>query len=84
MVKLICGEVVDLFDVLGDVFDLKESLLYCDFGEVERSLVFFLIMMCNCVKGILIYLEEFMFRKILCIKVNYWLISCINSVLDKI
>ena len=84
MVKLTCGEVADSFDVLGDALDSKESPLYCDSGEAERSLVLFLTMMCNCAKGISIYLEEFMLRKILRIKANHRLTSRINSVLDKI
>ena len=84
MVMLTCGEVAYSFDVLGDALDSEESPSYCDSGEAERSLVLFLTMMCNCGKGISIHLEEVMLRKILRIKSNHRLTSCINSVLDKI
>lgn len=78
-----CGEVVFLFDVLGDVFNLEGILVYCILGEVERILVLFLIMFCNCGKGILIFLDEVMLRKILKINFNFCLVSCINSVLEE-
>ena len=84
MVKLTCGDVAPLFDVLGDALDSEYTPSYCNSGEAERTLVLFLTMMCNCGKGISTSLEELMLRKVLNMKSNSRLTSRMNTVLDEI
>ena len=64
MVKLTCGEVASLFDVLGDALSSNGNPTYSTSEESERTLVLFLTMLCNCGKGISASMEGTMLGKI--------------------
>ena len=81
MVKLTCGELASLFDVLADALSSDETPTYSNSGESERTLVLVLTMLCNCGKGISRYMESVMLRKILYITRNPRLPNCIKDVL---
>ena len=70
MVRLTCGEVAPRFDVLGDALSSDDSPTYSTSGEVERSLVLFLTMLCNCGKGISTSVEGIMLKNIFSLKPN--------------
>ena len=70
MVRLTCGEVAPRFDVLGDALSSDDSPTYSTSGEVERSLVLFLTMLCNCGKGISTSVEGIMLKNIFSQKAN--------------
>ena len=84
MVRLMCGEVAPLFDVLGDALNSDDAPTYSASGEAERSLVLFFTMLCNCGKGISTSVEGVMLKKILNLKPNPGLPSRIRDVLVKI
>ena len=84
MVRLMCGEVAPLFDVLGDALNSDDAPTYSASGEAERSLVLFLTMLCNCGKGISTSVEGVMLRKILNVKPNPGLPNRIRDVLVEI
>ena len=81
IVKLTCGKLASLFDVLGDALSSDETPTYSTSGESERTLVFFLTMLCNCGKGISNDMESVMLRKILHITPNPCLPNRIKAVL---
>ena len=81
MVRLTCGELASLFDVLRDALSSDETPTYSTSGESERTLVLFLTMLCNCGKGISHYMESVMLRKILHITPNPCLPNRIKDVL---
>ena len=81
MVKLTCGEVASLFDVLGDALSSDGTPTYSTSGESERTLVLFLTMLCNCGKGISASMEGTMLRKIFNITPNPCLPHRIKDVL---
>ena len=70
MVRLTCGDVAPRFDVLGDALSSDDSPTYSTSGEVERSLVLFLTMLCNCGKGISTSVEGIMLKNIFSLKPN--------------
>ena len=70
MVRLTCGEVAPRFDVLGDALSSDDSPTYSTSGEVERSLVLFLTMLCNCGKGISTSVEGIMLKNVFSQKPN--------------
>jgi len=70
MVRLTCGDVSPRFDVLGDALSSDDSPTYSTSGEVERSLVLFLTMLCNCGKGISTSVEGIMLKNIFSLKPN--------------
>ena len=70
MVRLTCGDVASRFDVLGDALSSDDSPTYSTSGEVERSLVLFLTMLCNCGKGISTSVEGIMLKNIFSLKPN--------------
>ena len=81
MVRLTCGELASLFDVLRDALSSDETPTYSTSGESERTLVLLLTMLCNCGKGISHYMESVMLRKILRITPNPCLPNRIKAVL---
>ena len=81
MVKLTCGEVASLFDVLGDALSSDGTPTYSTSGESERTLVLFLTMLCNCGKGISASMEGTMLGKIFNITTNPCLPHRIRDVL---
>ena len=81
MVKLTCGEVASLFDVLGDALSSDGTPTYSTSGESERTLVLFLTMLCNCGKGISASMEGTMLGKIFNITPNPCLPHRIKEVL---
>ena len=81
MVKLTCGEVASLFDVLGDALSSDGNPTYSTSVESERTLVFFLTMLCNCGKGISASMEGTMLGKIFNITPNPCLPHRIKDVL---
>ena len=84
MVRLTCGEVSPLFDVLGDTLSSNDTPTYIASGEYERSMVLFLTMLCNCGKGISSSVEGIMLRKLLHIKPNYGLPNRIKNLLIEV
>ena len=84
MVRLTCGEVAPLFDVLGDALNSDDAPTYSASGEAERSLVLFFTMLCNCGKGISTSVEGVMLRKILNVKPHPGLPNRIRDVLVEI
>ena len=81
MVKLTCGEVASLFDVLGDALSSDGTPTYSTSGESERTLVLFLTMLCNCGRGISASMEGTMLGKIFNITPNPCLPHRIKEVL---
>ena len=81
MVKLTCGEVASLFDVLGDALSSDGTPTYSTSGESERTLVLFLTMLCNCGRGISASMEGTMLGKIFNITPNPCLPNRIKQVL---
>ena len=81
MVKLTCGEVASLFDVLGDALSSDGTPTYSTSGESERTLVLFLTMLCNCGRGISASMEGTMLGKIFNITPNPCLPNRIKEVL---
>lgn len=84
MVRLICGEVAPLFDVLGDALGSNDTPTYSASGESERSIVLFLTILCNCGKGISSSVEGIMLRKLLLIKPSCCLPNRIKNVLIEV
>ena len=84
MVRLICGEVAPLFDVLGDALSSNDTPTYSASGECERSIVLFLTILCNCGKGISSSVEGIMLRKLLLIKPSCCLPNRIKNVLIEV
>ena len=58
MTRLTCGKEAPLFDVLGDAISSQDT------EEAERALVLVLTMLCNCGKGISIFLDEVLIENI--------------------
>ena len=81
MVKLTCGELTPLFDVLDDS---NNAQTHSTSGETDRSLVLFLTMLCNCGKGISYSVEDILLRKIFNLKPNPCLPSRIKNVLIEV
>ena len=84
MVRLTCGEVAPRFDVLGDALSSDDSATYSTSGEVERSLVLFLTMLCNCGKGISASVEGIMLKNIFSLKPNPRLPNRIKNAVMKV
>ncbi|KAJ7371764.1 TPR and ankyrin repeat-containing protein 1 [Desmophyllum pertusum] len=78
MTRLTCGKEALLFDVLGDAIDSEDT------GEAERALVLVLTMLCNCGKGISIFLDEVILENIFKVKPNPSLPIRIIKVLEEI
>ena len=84
MVKLACGDVAHLFNVLDDALSSDDTPAYNTSGELERSLVLFLTMLCNCGKGISTSVEDIMLKKMFSLKPKSCLPNRINNVLVEV
>ena len=84
MVKLACGDVAHLFNVLGDALSSDDTPAHNASGELERSLVLFLTMLCNCGKGISTSVEDIMLKSIFSLKPKSCLPNRINNVLVEV
>lgn len=78
MTRLTCGKEAPLFDVLGDAISSEDT------EEAERALVLVLTMLCNCGKGISIFLDKVVLESIFKVKPNPRLPIRIGAVLEKI
>jgi len=78
MTRLTCGKVAPLFDVLGDAINSENT------GEAERALVLVLTMLCNCGRGISIFLDEVLLENILKVKTSTRLPHHVSTALEEI
>ncbi len=78
MTRLTCGKEAPLFDVLGDAISSEDT------EEAERALVLVLTMLCNCGKGISIFLDKVVLESIFKVNPNPQLPTRIVAVLEKI
>jgi len=78
MTRLTCGKEAPLFDVLGDAIDSEDT------GEAERALVLVLTMLCNCGRGISIFLDKVLLENILKIKASPRLPHRVSTALEEI
>ena len=78
MTRLTCGKEAPLFDVLGDAISSEDT------EEAERALVLVLTMLCNCGKGISIFLDKVLLESIFKAKPNTRLPIRISTVLEEI
>ena len=78
MTRLTCGKEAPLFDVLGDAIDSEDT------GEAERALVLVLTMLCNCGRGISIFLENVLLENIVKVKTSPHLPNHVNTALEEI
>ena len=78
MTRLTCGKEAPLFDVLGDAIDSEDT------GEAERALVLVLSMLCNCGKGISIFLDKVLLENIIKVKASLRLPNHVNTALEEI
>ena len=84
MVKLACGDVAHLFNVLGDALSSDDTPAHNASGDLERSLVLFFTMLCNCGKGISTSVEDIMLKNIFSLKPKSCLPNRINNVLVEV
>ena len=84
MVKLACGDVAHLFNVLGDALSSDDTPAHNASGDLERSLVLFFTMLCNCGKGISTSVEHIMLKNIFSLKPKSCLPNRINKVLVEV
>ena len=78
MTRLTCGKEAPLFDVLGDAIDSENA------GEAERALVLVLTMLCNCGRGISIFLDNVLLENIVKVKPSPRLPKRVNIALEEI
>ena len=84
MVKLACGDVAHLFNVLRDALSSEDTSAYNASGVPERSLILFLTMLCNCGKGISTSVEDIMLKNLFSLKPKSYLPNRINDVLVEV
>ena len=84
IVKLTCGDIAPLFDVLRDALGSDESPKYCSSGEAERGLILVLTMLCNCAKAICHNCDEVLLRNIWRINPHSCLPARMSNVLEDV
>lgn len=78
MTRLACGKEAPLFDVLGHAIDSENA------EDAERALVLVLTMLCNCGRGISIFLDKVLLENIVKVKPSPRLPNHVTIALEEI